>query len=612
MASRLSDEAIKSSYERGLRGLVVRRDRKLPDLIGSSAANIDELLSNENVQEAVQSVEPVALYRAILAKGPADCIDLLPYMSAEQVTRILDYEAWRENRLEPLRAIEWLMLFNENSPTDMFNRMKEQEEEFQLALLGPYIELLDEEEFERVPDHERDGFIALPCNTLYYRIKSEDPRIQKFIETLVGSGLEVDLQYTYSLLAHACHLPPTEQEEQLAQFRQARMEEDGFVSYDESLQLFARIDIEKLRKQWCTATESASGSELVIAETASANSPFLVQVLNRLSRDISPVAAADLTRSMIHTANMICTATGTEAGEEAQLRDLMYNMQALVSLGLEYLSDGSLDQGVHLLSRVHPQQLFRTGLTLVAKVADSVLASLRALPLIEGDVLGKMWQRDRRGALLHWLEVNHLEFLGYERLEFLKGLFNRFPMFVATTGSEGNLRLEFHPVLSMADLREITIQALAFAQEVRLFLSAFEVPSVGATLDRVLTTATARACLQGQFIADPLTGAEIRTLAGFSQEKLATAFGECSTAIAEKVRSALTSEGHDIVIARAAADRVVGGISDIYFDLVAGLSGIDDVARSSEDAATSSYSTLAPIVLLDNANAGLKETTHHA
>jgi hypothetical protein len=604
MASRLSDEAIKSSYERGLRGVAVRRVKKLPDLIRNAAANLDELLSRENVEEAVQAVEPVAMYRAIMAKGPADALDVLPYLSADQVTRIMDYEAWHENRLEPLRAINWLMLFNELGPTDMFNRLKEQEEEFQLALLGPYIEMVDEEEFEKIPDHERDEWIALPCHTLFYRIKSDDPRVQKFVETLVGSGLEADLQYTYSLLSHAGYVPPAEQEAMLAQFRQARLEEDGIVAYEESMHLFARIDLAKLKKQWCPDGDRAASTDLTVAASASDNA-FLLRVLARLSEHASPDAVADLTRSMVHTANMICTATGTEVGEESQLRDLMYNMQSLVSLGLEWLSEGDVNEGARLLTRIHPQQLFRAGLTLVAGLCDEVIAALKTVPLIEAEAIGRMWQRDRRGALIHWLEVNQLDLLGFERLEFLKGLFNRFPMFFTSQRTEGRQRIEFQPVISLDDLQELRVQAVAFMEHVRLFVNALEAPIAGLTIDKVLATATARACLQGQFIADPLTVAEIRILEAFSQEKLGKAFGECTTALAERIRSSVTGSGNTAEVARAVADRVVSSLSDIYFDLVSGLKSLDAESPAGE-LTTGAFSS---IVLLDSQN---KEPSHHA
>jgi hypothetical protein len=573
MASRLSDEAIKSSYESGMRGIAVRRSRKLPDLLGSTTIDIDELLSRETADEDIKEVDPIVMYRAIMAKGPSDCLDLLPFLSTEQVTRIFDYEAWRDDRLEPLRAINWLMLFNELGPTDMFERLKDQEEEFQLALLGPMVELLDEEEFEKVPDHEQDQFVALPCNTLYYRVKTDDARVQQFVQSLVGSGLESDLQYTYSLLSHAAYIPPTEQEAQLAQFRKARLEEDGFVSLEESARLFNRIDTQKLKKRWCSDANTTS-KDIVKSESHNTDSVFFVRVLARLSQDIGPDAAFKLQQTMVHTANMICTATGTEAGEEAQMRDILYNMQAMVNLGLEWISRGDLATAVDLIQRIHPQELFRTGVTVVAAIGDDVIESLHGVQLIDAEKMEALWKQDKRGALVHWLEVNHIDFLGFERLELLKGLFNRFPMLVSEGKDELSARKYFQPVITISDLEELKVQAAVFIQELNLFRSACNANVAGKSIDKVLATAIARACIQGAFSDDSFSDAEIRDLAGRSQEQLAQAFAFCTDQISQRLTENLKQLGWDPLSSQVVIDQTIRGLSDLYLSFLAGLRSV--------------------------------------
>lgn len=569
MASRLSDEAVKSSYDGGLRGVAVRRAQKLPDLIDSTAVDIDELLDMEAVEEAVQAIEPIAMYRAILAKGPSDCLDLLPYLSTDQITRIFDYEAWRDDRLEPMRAINWLMLFNELGPTDMFDRFRDQEEEFQLALLGPMVDLLDEDEFEKIGDSLQDEFVALPCHTLYYRVKSEDPRVQQFVQSLVGSGLESDLQYTYSLLAHAVHVPPSEQEEMLSQFRRARLEEDGFVSKEESTRLFSRIDASKLKKQWCDDGQSA-GTALIPA-TDQSGQAFFTRVLAQLAKDVGPDAAAVLQQTMVHTANMLCTATGTEAGEESQLRDLMYNMQAMISLGLESLSDGNLAVAVGLIRRIHPQELFRTGLSLISAIGDDIVAALSASNLIKTEKLTAYWKQDKRGALVHWLEVSCLDVLGYERLELLKGLFNRFPMLVSDDLFEDGKRRYFQPIISLGDLGKLKVQVAVFIHELKIVEQSVDSMKPGMTFDNILTTAVARACLQGSFSAEALSEVELAALTALDQTELATAFSTCSKALYDRIISVATAAGGNDMETKAVAEKTINRISDLYFDLVTGL-----------------------------------------
>jgi hypothetical protein len=602
MASRLSDEAIKSSYESGMRGIAVRRSRKLPDLLGSTTLDIDELLSRETADEAIKEIDPVVMYRAIMAKGPSDCLDLLPYLSTEQVTRIFDYEAWRDDRLEPLRAINWLMLFNELGPTDMFDRLKDQEEEFQLALLGPMIDLLDEEEFEKVPDQEQDQFVALPCHTLYYRVKSDDPRVQQFVQSLVGSGLESDLQYTYGLLSHAAYIPPTEQEALLSQFRRARLEEDGFVSIEESARLFNRIDTQKLKKRWCSEA-STTATELVKSASQNTDSVFFVRVLAKLAQDFGPDAAFKLQQTMVHTANMLCTATGTEVGEEAQMRDILYNMQSMVNLGLEWMSGGDLNTAVDLIQRVHPQELFRTGVTIVATAADDVIEALRSVSFADTEKMENLWNQDKRGALVHWLEVNGLDFLGFDRLELLKGLFNRFPMLVSQAKEEQSVRKYFQPVITINDLEELRIQAATFIQELSLFRSACSGDTTGKSIDKVLSTSVARACIQSAFSDESFTTAEINDLASRSQEQLAAAFTFSTDQIKDRLNENLKQLGWDPESSRSVVDRTILSLSDLYLSFVAGLRSLG--TPGAEDF---NPDTLSSLIFVTTQ----KEASHHA
>ena len=602
MASRLSDEAIKSSYESGMRGIAVRRARKLPDLLGSTTIDLDELLGRETADEDIKEVDPIVMYRAIMAKGPSDCLDVLPFLSTEQVTRIFDYEAWRDDRLEPLRAINWLMLFNELGPTDMFDRLRDQEEEFQLALLGPMIDLLDAEEFEKVPDHEQDQFIALPCHTLYYRVKTDDARVQQFVQSLVGSGLESDLQYTYSLLSHAAYIPPTEQEAQLAQFRRARLEEDGFVSLEESARLFNRIDTQKLKKRWCSDVGTTS-SAVIKSENQENESVFFVRVLAKLSLDIGQDAAFKLQQTMVHTANMICTATGTEAGEEAQMRDILYNMQSMVNLGLEWISGADLATAVDLIQRVHPQELFRTGVTVVASIGDDVIESLHGVQLVDAEKMEALWRQDKRGALIHWLEVNHLDFLGFERLELLKGLFNRFPMLVSETNEERSSRKYFQPIITLTDLDDLKVQAAAFIQELSLFRSACNANIAGKSIDKVLATAIARACIQGAFSDESFSDDEIRELAGRSQEQLAQSFAFCTDQISKRLTENLKQLGWDTLSSQVVIDRTIRGLSDLYLGFLAGLRAVGSPAAEGFNP-----NMLGSMIFVKSQ----RETSHHA
>jgi hypothetical protein len=268
MASRLSEETLTAVLDSGQQGLAIQADRAL-DSLAPLAVDLDALLAADDPAAAVQAVPAQALYLALRQRGPEDCLEVLPLLSADQVARVFDYDVWSEDRLEPLRAARWLNLFKEGGQEELYRRFRDLDEEYQVALLSPLIELYDEEDYERMTQTEQDALNRLPCGTLFYRVKSEDPRLEEFVSAVVEAALAGDMNYAYSLLSHAAYAPPNEAEGLLSQFRRARLEEDGFVTFEESLAAFQPVDSEALKRRW----DFALHRDPAVAAPAPADAP---------------------------------------------------------------------------------------------------------------------------------------------------------------------------------------------------------------------------------------------------------------------------------------------------------------------------------------------------
>ena len=115
----------------------------------------------------------------------------------------------------------------------------------------------------------------MPCRTVFYEIVTEnDKETSNSLKLLSTQPKNIICVTLYSLLAHASHMPPGEQELLIKKFREARMEEEGFVPYDRSLELFAPFNQIKLLKKWDERKANTS-SGLVEFEAASKKDPFL-------------------------------------------------------------------------------------------------------------------------------------------------------------------------------------------------------------------------------------------------------------------------------------------------------------------------------------------------
>jgi hypothetical protein len=449
MASRLSPESTVQAYEHGH---VPLAHEYATDLMTGPPLDLDQVMEAKNPKKAIQALAPQPLYQALVRRGLEDSLDVLDLISRNQFVRLMDYTVWHDDRLSVGRVFDWLALYKNISKQAVYERFRQLDEEYQLAVLGPYLEMFDEEEYEKIPDAERDDLIPMPCNTLHYRILSDDDRIRVAIDDLLDCTLEGDVGYGYALVAHAAYMPPGEQEALIAQFRQARLEEDGFVTYEESLRFFRPLDIQELETKWQQTGSSTDG--LVAAKNENFGPGLLTAILERGVATWDQSTYESITRGFVYIANAMCAATGTEPDDESGLRRILVHTQAMAGLALEHLTHGDLDLGVKIVAAEHPQTLFRVGLSLVHRLQERVIAALNAYDMPAADEMRNEWKLDRRGRLLLLADTELSEMLETRDLETLKGLFNRFPVCPEATMNreDGTPRILFRPVSDLQTL----------------------------------------------------------------------------------------------------------------------------------------------------------------
>lgn len=573
MASRLSEETLSGDLagimDAGHQGLVIESERRVP-MLQPATIDLDALLLAEDPEAAVQAVPTQQIFQALLAKGPEDCIEVLPLLSEEQVVRLLDYDAWRQDALEPRRAVRWLSLFKEVSDEEFYRRFRDLDEEYQLALLGPIIDLIDEDQYEKLGTQDQDALHRLPCGTLYYRIKTEDPVLVEFVTSLVEATMASDVSYAYAMLAHAAFMPPHESEAQISQFRRARLTEDGFVSYQESLAAFRPIELKPLEQRWLLQQASPVPGEDGLVQKHAGESLFLEQVLKRAAQSDQD-GNVDLWQRLLFLANSLCAAAQVEPDDLNGVRLLMNHAQALVSLGLEHLASGDVTLAAIILKQEHPQTLFRVGLTLVRKLADAMLEQCEKHGLPGVDDMRRQLRLDKCGALLLHIDQKLLPILGFAKAETLKGACNRLPVrpLQFRVDGRGASGVVFTPVNSMASLMTLASQLDAIAGLLAVAALGDDDQHAATTaLDQRLMTALARVLTGGQFRSEQLSSSEfehllslpVKSAQGFASDVLASIEGSLRLALAPGA-----SDGWSV--SRAAglmvSDPVQGTLADI-------------------------------------------------
>ena len=459
MTGRLSEEAVVQSLDTGWQSLVWQSQfsNKNSELMAS--VDIRALLESKDPEAAVQAVPRRDMYLALVTQGPEDALDLLPYLSQEQFVSIVDHEAWHDGKLAIHQAIRWLDLFKHSGPEQLYRRFRELDEEYQVALLNPFIEMKDEESFESLTQEEQDQFTALPCNTLWWRVKGGDERVTEFVTSLIAAAIGEDTAYVYSLLGMAAMLPPNEQEALLKQFRDARLEEDGFVSLDESLELFRSFDGAPVYEKWKAtsaqvATDPTRGS---IVEGFQGGQLFIDDVMELASKTgrADHEAVENLQRGFAFLANAVAAACHVEPDDVNGLKSLLTQGRCLVSFGLETLSGSDPLRAVDILFTEYPKTIFRFALSLADSIRLIAIDGLKTIDQTKAEKIESQWRAGKFGAALWTLDRDFAGLLEFDAVEVLKGIFNRFPLVKSEIlSADGVQRSRFRPMETTTDFTQ--------------------------------------------------------------------------------------------------------------------------------------------------------------
>ncbi len=455
MASRLSDISAKESYESGIRGLPLS-----PASIAAllKPLDLDSVVNGPMPAATLQALPSQLVYQALKLRGLNDSLDALALLSREQFIRMIDYDAWDKDGLVPRKVFEWLRAYANISRKALYARYISLDEELQVALLQGRLEVFDIEAVEQMSADVSDALRPMPCNQVFYHIKNCERDEEEMIVAIIETFLEHNLPMAYSLLEHAHWLPPQEAEFQLQQFRKARLEEDGFVDYDESLLSFVPIEVnDQVLTELLAIKKDTEQSVPVTSDRGGVATPrlFLDEAFSTLS-ELSDRSLDDLELSYLHLANSLCAAAHLAPDDLDGLKYALLHAKSLASIGLEYSARCDRLAAAELVASTHAKVLFRTGLGVVKRLQERVFDRLRLIDVPDLERARQLHALGRHGQLLFDIDTKWSTRLGLELSEALKGLFNRFPtraeFYSEVADTTPKMRVRFVPFSYLGDL----------------------------------------------------------------------------------------------------------------------------------------------------------------
>ena len=425
MAHILSEDSTLSLYDKGhkvFRTSFNLKESTLPTV------DLDQILETAHPKKDFQALAPQVLYFSLKDKGLEDSLSALPFVSKEQFVKLMDYDAWERGELSPKRMFQWLDLYKKIEPKQMVERYRDLEEEYQIATLSPYVRAYTEEEFEKMSDAEQDSLFSFPGKEIHFSIVGLDEKTTESVLNFFEIAGEFEIEYAVSLLAHLTYDPPVEQEELLAQFRNARLEEDGFVTEEEARSIFYPIDTKSMERKIEEIFASVSRETSKIPSFTESED-FLQSVLMQVETTY-PEDLARIKQSLLFLVNAVSAAVQADVSDVPEMKQLMKVSSGTVSLGLDLLSKGNISFAAEILAKTfHPKEIFCYSLSHLNELKRDFLKSLSS----EGLICSKKYLENldllKYGALLDQIDSDLLESFGSEGVEVIKAFLGRFPFY---------------------------------------------------------------------------------------------------------------------------------------------------------------------------------------
>lgn len=323
---------------------------------------LDRILSHARPAEVVARIPEQDFYYLVRELGLADSTELLAFATGEQLRACVDFEVWDRDEVVLPRLEEWLaVMVEEFLPARLLRAL----EAFDIELLALWVmrscKIVDRtlDEATEVPG----PCYLTPDSFFELHFKPEtSANTALLLERLFERLYDADQEFARRIILEAKWGLDAELQESAYHWRRGRMEDLGFFEYYEAIEAYAYLPADKaltLRAPWrpVSPREETVGLPLPMQEGLQEGG-FFARVLQTISDER---LLEDLAQAFVAVTNRALSADRVNPADLDRVRDVTARVVATLSLGLERLSEGSVDRARDLLSDMPLLVIFRVG-----------------------------------------------------------------------------------------------------------------------------------------------------------------------------------------------------------------------------------------------------------
>jgi len=221
---------------------------------------LDMILSSDLPASLIQSFSEQDLYFLTHGIGINDALPILALSTSEQWGYMLDVEVWKKDTLDIDAVTRWLRILLVADGRRLLRWLLMERQEFFELYLFRNIEVIVREENEDPSDFGDDFFTV--DDYFYVRIKEkpdvipdrgDDEMISQedldvVVRELLEKLLEIDHGLYQSIMLEAVGVIAAEIEEEVFRMRNVRLAEQGFLPFDEALEVFSPLSEEQIEE----------------------------------------------------------------------------------------------------------------------------------------------------------------------------------------------------------------------------------------------------------------------------------------------------------------------------------------------------------------------------
>jgi hypothetical protein len=368
-------------------------DYKLPML----AKNFHQLPRMSKLNTILDLSEPEEFLRQLPAQevhhlvhhiGIEDAAVLVPHTTTEQFQALLDLDLWVGSRFEATRFERWMWALDEyGDASQLCKRVWDIDAETIITILMKWTRIHLVEGEDDMPDFPDESEVFnSPDQRFQIEVFGDAaqrhfPTVFRLIQALYANK---DLDEVHAMLDRVTSDLPNEVEEDLLKFRNARLEDIGFLPSDEALTMYEYMDPEEAREKlnellsdaplgFFSHEEAPMGTRLMaLSHTRNFLADVLATVVEREHQQQFIVSFSYLCNRAFSTGSVDLSDIDT-LDEEAR------TVFGRLNIAVEYLSGGNLEKGGNIVRHMHMVYIHRIGSSLCeqqGRQARWILATL--------------------------------------------------------------------------------------------------------------------------------------------------------------------------------------------------------------------------------------------